>query len=248
MKRIALFVVLVLMMVLPLSACGGGAGQQSQPSETVSEPAESSGADSSVSNVASGARGENSDDGEEETQQESAASDAAEDNSASQEASESGGILVAYFSHTNNTKVIAEQIQGQVGGDLFRIVSVDAYPEDYNECVDQARKELDENFRPVLQTSVESMDSYDVIYLGYPNWWSTIPMPVATFLESYDFSGKTIIPFCTHGGGRLGSSESYIAELAPQATMLAGFETSGGSVNSAGDKVTAWLRELGQIQ
>ena len=156
-------------------------------------------------------------------------------------------ILIAYFTRTNNTKKVAQQIYERVGGDLVQIVTVNAYPEDYNECTAQASKELEEDFRPELQTLIENMDDYDVIYLGYPNWWGTIPMPIATFLESYNFSEKTIIPFCTHGSSRLGRSEAHIAELAPQAILREGLAIEGSSVDSAQSEVEAWLKGLGAI-
>ena len=92
------------------------------------------------------------------------------------------------------------------------------------------------------------MDDYDVIFLGYPNWWGTIPMPLYTFLEEYDFSGKTIIPFCTHEGSRLGSSVQDITALCPQSTILDGLAVRGGNVSDAQDDVTAWLQELEIIE
>lgn len=238
MKKI-LLILFALILILPFAACG------SSTQSGVSDSAPEASGESTVSFVAEGSipSPDNLDEaGLEDIESENG--NAPEP----QTAASSGGILVAYFSHTNNTKAVAEQIHEQVGGDLFRIVPVNPYPENYNECVDQAEKELNEDFRPEIETSVENMDAYDVIYLGYPNWWGTIPMPVATFLETYDFTGKTIIPFCTHEGSRLGESESHIARIAPQATMLAGFESRGSSVNSAGDKVSAWLRELGMIE
>lgn len=109
-------------------------------------------------------------------------------------------ILVAYFSFSGNTQMIANQIHENVGGDIFETKTEDAYPTDYNAVVDQAKKEKADNYRPKLATKVENMDSYDVIFLGYPNWRGTMPMAVFTFLEEYNLSGKTIIPFCTHDG------------------------------------------------
>jgi len=111
---------------------------------------------------------------------------------------ERNNTLVAYFSHSGNTRVIANQIHEIVGGDIFEIVAVDPYPSDYDAVVKQAKQELDEDYRPELETKVEIMESYNVVFVGYPIWWSTIPMPVVTFLSQYEFSGKTIVPFCTH--------------------------------------------------
>ncbi|MEN6410970.1 MAG: flavodoxin [Anaerolineaceae bacterium] len=159
-------------------------------------------------------------------------------------------ILIAYFSHTGNTRTIAEQIHANVNSDLFEIVTVNPYPDDYDTLVDLAKQEQNENARPALSTHVEDMDSYDVIFIGYPNWWGTMPMPVFTFLEEYNFSGKTIIPFCTHAGSGLGHSESDIAGLLPDATLLKGLAIRGSSVDSgqAQQDVTGWLRELGFVE
>jgi flavodoxin len=166
----------------------------------------------------------------------------------SQETEDSGKVLVAYFTHTNNTKVIAEQIHKKVGGDIFQIITVNSYPDNYNQCIEKAKKEQKDDYRPELQKNVENMAAYEVVYLGYPTWWGSIPMPVATFLESYDFSGKTIIPFCTHEGSRLGSSETFISKLAPKAILKSGLAVQGSKVNSAESDVESWLNNLGTIK
>jgi flavodoxin len=154
-------------------------------------------------------------------------------------------ILVAYFSHSGNTRVIAHQIHERVGGDIFEIVPVDPYPRDYDEVVEQARKELNEKYRPKLKTKVENMKSYNVVFVGHPNWWGTIPRPVASFLSEYDFSGKTIAPFCTHEGSGLGRSVTDIRELCPRSTILEGLTVRGSDVKNARNEVSGWLRELG---
>ena len=111
----------------------------------------------------------------------------------------------------------------------------------------EAQRDQHDQARPALSARVDNMDAYDVILLGYPNWWASIPMPIATFLESYDFSGKTILPFCSHGGGRFGQSLTAIAKLAPQALITPGLSVhySGGS-SLAGD-VRAWLTSQGLL-
>lgn len=114
-----------------------------------------------------------------------------------------------------NTEVAAKKIQELTGGDLFHIDTVAVYPHDYTETTEVAMTEKKTNARPDLTDVVDDMDAYDVIYLGYPNWWGTFPMAVFTFLESYDFSGKTIIPFCTHEGSGLGNSERDIKKACP---------------------------------
>lgn len=156
----------------------------------------------------------------------------------------SGKTLVVYFSHTGNTKTLANIIHEKVGGDIVELVPVKSYPTSYDACVEVARTELDQQARPKLQTTIADMGSYDTVYIGYPIWWSTIPMPVATFLESYDFAGKTVIPFCTHGGSGIADSESDIKKLVPKATMLDGLAVSGGSASSAQSDVTSWLRKI----
>jgi flavodoxin len=153
-------------------------------------------------------------------------------------------ILVAYFSWSGNTRTIAEQIQKTIGGNLFEIKTATPYTSDYDAIVDQAQIEQRNNARPALAARMSDIDSYDTIFLGYPNWWGTLPMALFTFLESYDFSGKTIIPFCTHEGSGLGRSVSDIKKLCPQSTVRDGLAVRGGSVKSAGNDVTAWLRGL----
>jgi flavodoxin len=160
---------------------------------------------------------------------------------------EGNNILVAYFSHSGNTREIANQIHEKVGGNIFEIVSIDPYPSGYNEVVEQARKELRSEYKPKLKTKVGNMESYDVVFVGYPNWWGTVPRPVVTFLSQYDFSGKTIAPFCTHEGSGLGRSVTDVTKLCPQSTVLDGLAVRGGEVNNAQNKVSEWLRELGII-
>ena len=126
------------------------------------------------------------------------------------------------------------------------------YPEEYNDLIAQARQEQDDDARPELASAVEDMDAYDTVFIGYPNWWGTMPMTMFTFLESYDFSGKTVIPFCTHEGSALGSSESDIAELIPDAELLGGLAVRGQTAQNRQDEareaVTDWLREGGFIE
>jgi flavodoxin len=157
-------------------------------------------------------------------------------------------ILVAYFSRSGNTRVIANQIHANVGGDIFEIVAIRPYPSDYDQVVERAGKELREQYRPELKTKLGNMESYNVVFVGYPNWWGTIPMPVATFLSEYDFSGKTIVPFCTNEGSRFGRSIADIKELCPKSAILDGLAVRGGDVKNAQNKVFEWLRELEIIE
>lgn len=161
---------------------------------------------------------------------------------------QNGKTIVIYFSHSGNTRVVANNIHALVGGDMVELKTVEAYPENYDRCVDQARKELDSNFRPKLKTTFENIDDYSMIYLGYPNWWGTTPMAVATMLENHDFSGKTIIPFCTHEGSGLGQSNRDIAKWSPKSTLETGLAIRGRSVSSSKPDVEQWLRQLGKIK
>ncbi|MDP4185478.1 MAG: flavodoxin [Bacteroidota bacterium] len=140
-----------------------------------------------------------------------------------------------------NTEVVAKQIQELINSDLFEIRTIKNYPTDYTETTNVSRDELHNNARPELVDFVNDINIYDVIYLGYPNWWGTMPMGVFTFLESYDFSGKTIIPFCTHEGSGLGISERDIKRLCPNANVEKGIAIRGGNVQSAKRTLKQWL-------
>ncbi|GAP15785.1 flavodoxins [Longilinea arvoryzae] len=159
--------------------------------------------------------------------------------------SEKSKILIAYFSHSGNTRTIAEEIRKNVGGDLFEIATIDPYARDYNTVVDVARREQTANRRPELTAKVENLVAYDVIFLGFPNWWGTMPMAVFTFLGQSDFSGKRILPFCTHEGSGMGRSESDIQKLCPGATVLKGFAVRGSHVHAARVEIADWLRQTG---
>jgi len=165
-------------------------------------------------------------------------------------------ILIAYYSRkgqnyvggsivnltVGNTEVIANKIQALTGGELFEIQTVKTYPTDYTETTKVAMNEKKGNARPELTATVKNPDSYDIIYLGYPNWWGTFPMAVFTFLESADFSGKTIIPFCTHEGSGLGHSEQDIQKLCPTARIEKAIAIRGGNVNNADKQIEDWVK------
>lgn len=155
---------------------------------------------------------------------------------------DSSNVLIAFFSWGGNTKGIAEEIQSQTGADLFEIELVNPYSSDYNTVLNEAQRDQNAQARPEIKNYVENMEQYDTVILGYPNWWASIPMPIASFLEEYDFSGKTIIPFCSHGGRRFGQSLTAIAKLAPDAVMGEALSVhySGGS--SLSSDVSEWLK------
>lgn len=160
-------------------------------------------------------------------------------------------VLVAYFSWSGNGQQIAIWIADETGGDLFRIVPTESYGEDYGACADRAKNELDNKIRPELAEHIdaETMAQYDVIYIGFPVWWYDLPMPVWTFLEEYDLSGKTVIPFFSHNGSSSGAnSVNRVAELAKSATVLTDDALSlrGSSVSSSEKEVRDWVKGLGK--
>ena len=155
-------------------------------------------------------------------------------------------ILVAFFSHTNNTRLVAEDIRRHVDGDIFEITPRNPYPGDHQQTVNIARNERDRNLRPVLAATIpaETMLQYDVIFIGYPNWWMTMPMIIRTFLEQHDLSGKTIVPFCTHEGSGLSNTVTELRDLLPNANVLQGLAVPGRMASQAQHDVTNWLRDL----
>ena len=141
------------------------------------------------------------------------------------------------------TEYLSNMIHDQVGGDLYKIMAVEKYPIGYNETADQAKKNADGDKRPAITVDVNPAD-YDVIFIGYPIWWYTLPMEMYTFFDTYDLSGKTVIPFNTHAGSRDGGTYRTIKDMEPGATVLDGFNVNGGSVGSSADQVKAWLDGL----
>ena len=183
--------------------------------------------------------------------------------------SESSNVLIAYFSVPEdvdtegidanagasivvrdgqvmgNLEYMANVIQQTIGGDLFRIETVEEYPLDHEPLVDQAAEEQDEEARPELSTQIENPDQYDTILLGYPNWWGDMPMALYTFLEEYDFSGKTIIPFTAHGGSGFSDTVDTIAELQPDAEVSdEGLSISRNDVAEAQEEISSWAQGL----
>ena len=168
------------------------------------------------------------------------------------------GALIAYFSRrgenyvsgklkelsVGNTEVAAGMLQQLTGADLFQLEPVHEYPKSYNACIDEAQADQLRDARPELKRYPESLDGYDTIYLGYPNYWGTMPMPVFTFLEHFDFSGKTILPFCTHEGSGLSQTEQDIRKAAPGATVTRGLAIHGSHVDEAAPALTRWVKEM----
>lgn len=154
--------------------------------------------------------------------------------------------LVAYFSWSGNTAKVARFIADGAGADLFEIKTSKPYTKDYNAVLDVAKAELNSNARPALAKHLNNMAQYDTVFVGYPCWWGTIPMAVFTFLEEYDFSGKRVIPFVTHGGSSFGRSINDIKKAVPGAKVEDnGLSISGSRVSGAQSQVTKWLNGLG---
>jgi formylglycine-generating enzyme required for sulfatase activity/flavodoxin len=156
-----------------------------------------------------------------------------------------GKVLVAFFSWSGNTRGLASAIQRQTGAELFEIKTIKAYSGDYNLVLEEARQEQKSSALPKLVDSSLNLDLYDTILLGYPNWWASIPRPIASFLKSGDFSGKKIIPFCSHGGGRLGQSVSDIAKLAPKAILGESLSVYYSGDSSLTKAIEGWLAKNG---
>ena len=182
-------------------------------------------------------------------------------------------ILIAYFTWAENTHVenpdavdpdattsasvllpgntgrLAAWIQQYVGGDIFKIITEEGYSSDYDECLDKAIEEHDSNARPALVGQVENMDGYDVIFLGFPNWWYSCPMAILTFVESYDFSDKIIVPFCAHGTGGFAASLRDIGRSLPtDCTVLDALGVYRPNVATAESTVRDWLARLGFLE
>jgi formylglycine-generating enzyme required for sulfatase activity/flavodoxin len=160
-------------------------------------------------------------------------------------APEGGKALIVFYSWSGNTKRIAEEIRRQTGADLYEIKPSKPYSSNYSTVLEEAQRDQNRQARPAIAGAPESIGEYSVVLLGYPNWWASIPMPIAAFLEKYDFSGKRIIPFCSHGGGRFGQSLTAISKLAPDAAM--GDALSVGSSGGSGlaSDVAKWLKSNG---
>ncbi len=151
-------------------------------------------------------------------------------------------ILIAYFSWSGNTQLLAEQIHEIVDADIFAIQREQPYPLNYGDVLDIAKKEIRSGDMPALKNELASIEEYSIIFMGFPNWWSTYPAPVASFLRTYDFSGKTIIPFCTHGGGGIGRSVSNIVKQCPEAEVHEPLSINGNDVSARAGAIENWVK------
>ena len=155
-------------------------------------------------------------------------------------------ILVAYFSWGGTTQRMAEEIVRQTGADIFRIEPVVPYPTEYTPCTEVAREEKDNNARPAIAGEVENWSDYDTVFIGCPVWWWTTPMIICTFAESYDFEGKTVVPFCTYASTYRDETLARIVELTPDADHLTGEGLTSGRINE--QNISSWLNEIGIIE
>lgn len=152
--------------------------------------------------------------------------------------------LVVYFSWSGNTEHVANAIADQTGADVFEIVPQEAYVDDYNALLDIATEEKKSGARPAIAGSVEDMARYDTVFVGYPNWWSDMPMILYTFFDSYDLSGKTVAPFCTSGGSGLSDTVNSIRKLEPEADVLEGLHIGSSAAADPDEAVGEWLESL----
>ncbi len=152
-----------------------------------------------------------------------------------------GGVLKNI--EKGNTEVIAEYIQDEASADLFKVEPVNEYPADYMKCIDVAQKEKDDDARPEIKDALTDISEYDTIFIGFPNWWGTLPMPMWTQLEQLDFTGKTVKPFVTHEGSGFGSSQRDLDKLCEGADIKKGLSIPGANVYDARDSVAHWVGE-----
>lgn len=245
-----LSLLLALALVCSLAACGNNAATNNDPTPpTVSDPVDTP---------------DTSDEPEETP-------DASQPEETPSESDDAIGILVAYFTYgenapladgvdasgsasiqyradgsiTGNTGIVADMIAEATGGQLFSILTAEQYPDSYNATIDAGQAEKNNGTLPELSSHIENLEDYDTIFLGFPNWWYGMPMAIYSFLDEYDFSGKTIVPFVTSGGSGFSNAISEIENAEPGATVLEGLSIGGGSAASAQDDVADWLADLG---
>lgn len=239
-----------------------------EPEQPEEQPAEEPAADEEQSTEEPAADEEQPAEESTETETEQSTEGTAE--AESSEAGAQSSLLVAYFSYaenaalpddvdasasasiqpwngalTGNTGVVADMIAQATGADLFSIRTVEQYPDTYDATLDQGQQEQSDGARPELATHLENLDSYDTIFLGFPNWWGDMPMAVYTFLDEVDLSGKTVIPFVTSGGSGFSNTISTIQQMEPQATVQEGLSIGASSATGAQQQVESWLSELG---
>jgi flavodoxin len=161
------------------------------------------------------------------------------------DASSGASRIIADGKLQGNTEYVATIIQKETKGELFAIRTIQQYPGTHKELIDYAKTENDSKARPKLISKIDNLDKYDVIFVGFPNWWYDMPMPLYTFFEEHDFSGKTIVPFCTHGGSRFSQAIKTITELEKNTKILDGYSVSRDNLTAAKEEVAIWLQKIG---
>lgn len=220
-KQVVIFIALT--MVLALVACGSG--NTGSPDNTTSKPDSQPGKSDSVSDTTP---------------------DSAPDTTPETEPSaDTAKSLVVYFSWSGNTEKVAKSIQSQTDSDMFEIVPKTPYSEDYDTVVADAKTEQQNNARPEISGTIDNIDDYDTIYVGFPNWWGDMPMILYTFFDSYDLSGKTVALFCTSGGSGLSNTVNEVKKLEPNATVTKGLHIGSSASSDPDSAVKAWLDEIG---
>lgn len=237
MKK-CLSLILALTLVFGMTACGSSTQDSADENE-------------SVSSVQSTENETETTEGTEQADSETVESEP-EETEISEAETEQSHALVVYFSATGNTQAVAEEVAAQTGADLYEIVPEEPYTEEdlnYNDSTTRATVEQnDPDARPAISGNIENLDQYDTIYVGYPIWWGDMPRILYTFFDTYDFSGKTIAPFCTSGGSGLSGTVGTIEDLEPEATVLSGLSVSSSGADDAEDDISQWLAEIGLTQ
>ncbi len=241
MKRIVV-ALLMAAMVISLAACGGNAGQNGNSSSDALDREQSPASSEELESVQP-----ETDDTPEPVEDAATAEMESTDTAGSQEVSdtEDGKVLVAYFSATGTTKGVAEIIAGNMGADIYEIVPQEPYTDadlDWHDDSSRSTIEMnDRSCRPEINGAVEGMEQYDIVFIGYPIWWGEAPRIVSTFMESYSFDGKTLIPFCTSSSSGLGSSGKNLEKLTDGAQWMEGIRFGGGASEA---DVKAWIEGL----
>lgn len=246
MKKLLLSILMICTLLFSLTACAGSTENVSQtkaPDDVILTSAEEM-VDEKEAEVPDSVS-EASEETPLEESTEAPAETATEDDSEEAAAETTSKSLVVYFSWSGNTENVAKSIQTQTNSDLFEIVPKTPYSDDYNTVVDLAQEEQKNNARPEIADVIENIDQYDVIYVGFPNWWGDMPMILYTFFDTYDLSGKTIAPFCTSGGSGLSNTVNEMKELEPNATVTNGLHIGSAASSSPDDAVSQWLNEIG---
>lgn len=267
MKKFVAFLP-TLLMTVSLAACAGN----SESAETSSHDMESSVSEETSVSEESEPESESTQPDETESSQTEDNLEVSNTETASLETEngEGSNILIAYFTYgenaelpddvdtsatasiqifngevTGNTGVMAHMIAEASGGELFSIRTVEPYPDSYDDTIDVGQSEKNNGICPELSTHIENLDQYDTIFVGFPNWWYGMPMVMHSFFDEYDFSEKTVIPFCTSGGSAFSDAIDEIKDMEPDATVLDGLHIGSSSVTDAESRVNEWVSELG---